>query len=155
MTEVRVVSTLSQALPSLCVEVAMSLSLSLSPSCSLPEQPPQIIINIINKNERQVIKYKICRVPPRARRAVHKRYGLILLPIQAVDEASLAPGLIEAVNEVQERDDCRQPLSCRGAQRGVSALSLQPLHQGLGIPKSKLLPWIHSSATQNLHLDSL
>ena len=40
-------------------------------------------------------------VPPRTRRAVHKRDGLILLLIQAADEASAAHGLIEAVNEVE------------------------------------------------------
>lgn len=71
----------------------------------LSQSTPQIIINIINKNERQVIKCKICRVPPRTRRAVHKRDGFIWLLIQAADEASPGPGLIEAVNEVEGRED--------------------------------------------------
>lgn len=77
--EVRAVIPLSHVLPPLSVEVTVSLALSFP---ALSQSTPQIIINIINKNERQVIKCKICRVPPRTLRAVHKRDGLILLLIQ-------------------------------------------------------------------------
>lgn len=44
ITGIREVTPLSHALPSLCVQVSLSLS-----SCSLPEHLPQIIINIVNK----------------------------------------------------------------------------------------------------------
>lgn len=79
---------LLQELPSLCVNVTVSFSLFV---CS-PRAPPKIIINMINKNEKQVIKRKICKVPPRTHRAVHKCGSLMLLLMQAADGASPAPG---------------------------------------------------------------
>lgn len=93
---------------------------------ALSQSTPQIIINIINKNERQVIKCKICRVPPRTRRAVHKRDSLILLLIQAADEASPAHGLIEVVKEVGERDDYGGSSPVRRDWKGAPRLRWSP-----------------------------
>lgn len=140
---------------------------SASKSLSLSQSTPQIIINIINKNERQVIKYKICRVPPRTRRAVHKRDGLILLLIQAADETSPAPGLTEAVDEVEGREDhgqlpCCQPGTQREALGRDRAHSLHrvtaAVHtRDLELPEREPLCCIDNSApplrTQNAHLE--
>lgn len=53
------VTPLSHALPSLCVQVSLSLS-----SCSLPEHLPQIIINIVNKSESKLLNVKYAEFLP-------------------------------------------------------------------------------------------